>query len=325
MKGRAIAALLLAAAMTLTLTGCPLRSSDSDTASTSTEMGTTAETVDSETVETTDTTAALSTADISKTDMDGVYQSENGMVVLRNVQVGSCSFIIDIEGASGNGYLAGIAEREDSVFTYYESNFSFTMTVSGDTLTVVESGTNGYADSGVSFAGTYTKTDTDPYSIQVDDTKAYGASVLPSSVSKITKGGKTISLYIDPNGRFSATFPAIFDSAPAAEQPEDGVYLVGDVGNAAITICTQATSSQQTPEDFIAYLTGQYPGSTAQQLDSGLIRFDYAFTDGNGTAKTEIIFFYLAETEIYKVDFVFVTSDAASYSALAAQIGIAVN
>lgn len=323
MKGKLIAALLVLA-MALTLTGCPLNASDS-TASSSDAAAAAATTADSETVAVTETTVALSTADIAKTELDGVYQNENGMVVLRNIQVGSCSFIVDIKGANGSGYLAGIAEREDSVFTYFESNFSFTMTADGNTLTVAESGTNGYADNGVSFAGTYTKTDADPYSVQVDDTRAYGASVLPSSVSRITRGGKTISLYIDPQGRFSATFPAIFDSAPASQQPDDGVFLTGDVGNASITIGAQTTGGTQTPEDFIAYITGQYPGSTASVQESGLIRFDYSFTDGNGVAKTEIIFFYLADAEIYKVDYVFVASDAASYSALADQIGIAVN
>ena len=192
-----------------------------------------------------------------------------------------------------------------------------TILVGDGTLTVSETALSPYWESTDKLAGTYTKTGEDPYAIPLDETYGGASSSLPDSIRDTVIDGKSVSVYLDPQGRFSAVFPSLFYAAPAGQQPEDGVYLVGDAENAKLTVEAQPLGSAVTAGDYMEYLRQQFVSCSVEQQEDGLIRLTRTFFDDNTTEWEEIALFHLAGEEIYKIDFVFIAADAASYEPMA--------
>lgn len=250
---------------------------------------------------------------------DGIYENEYGTVVIRDTSGNMCQFLIEVSGGDGDGSLTSYAEISECTAVYSKEDFSVTMSLSGDTLTLEQTGVNPYTSTGEGFSGEFSRTGGDPSTVDMGSEK----SGLPDTISETVLGDKIVSVYVDPEGRYSAYFPCLFTTAPAGSQPTGGVYLENADDTAHITI-SAAAQDAQTQEELKQYLESKYDGS-ATLMDDGSVFFEWKYTDGEGKNLTEVIYLMSTGGMLINVDYVFVTSEYDYYSQFYGLLGISVS
>ena len=237
---------------------------------------------------------------------DGVYENENGILVIRHAEEGACDIIVSAGDDGADGYLAGIAQILDNTVIYETEAYALSAVVSFDDLTVTEEGRNPYSQRG--FAGTYHRTGADPLEVQVRRSSA--AQELPETFSHTAVNGESAILYIDPQNRFTVTIPDVF-STETAYGASGEILLKSIDGDVFASIGFEDIDGGETPEALKTRLEDR-TGATADVFVDGTVALEYAETGAegeslvvvcvacplkNGTAI--VIFRYLASQDEY--------------------------
>jgi len=167
-------------------------------------------------------------------------------------------------------------------------------------------------------AGTFTKTEEDPYAVEefvrTEDEEPGGAGLGADFHIKEIDGERFLN-YIEPAGMYSVIFPDLFSVIPNDMQPENGVYLVqGGVDIPAHITIESMEQESLSPEELAEYLSGQYENGKATVLDDGKVIFEYSYTDGRGIDFTEVMFFRSTDSLLVKVNLVFAASEYDTFS-----------
>jgi len=165
---------------------------------------------------------------------EGVYRKDDITLVIRDREGDFAVMVLD---AGEAGSFSGYVQVSADAVTYTGESFALTMTLSADASAMELSLEGAFPVEGLDPSGSYSRTEEDPAGYEA----ALGANALPASISETVLNGKVVSVYLDPQGRFSAVLPCIFTDAPADMQPEDGVWLTTMDGLAYAAIYTEST------------------------------------------------------------------------------------
>lgn len=152
-------------------------------------------------------------------DWEGVYVCGEKTAILRDRDGDLITLGLELGGEED---FAAHARVQEGFVSYDRETCSVYLTLSedGKQLTVEVDGAFPILDADPE--GVYTRTEEDPQTHPV----AFAPDRLPGALSETVLNGRIVMVYVDPQGRFSATVPSVFSSAPTERQPEDGVCLV---------------------------------------------------------------------------------------------------
>lgn len=244
-------------------------------------------------------------------DWVGVYENKNGMVAVLEYENDMCRFVVDITEDGGSGYLTGYANVDGSEAVFTTENFSMTMKLVNDTLTLSQEGDNPYVTGSAEFSGTFSRSDKDPATIVPNGSES--AAELPEGLTSTTQNGVDVYSYLDPDNRYSVILPNIGANFPSDKQPKGGVYISSSDGAACIyTEYTEKVGAMSSTE-LQNYLADTY-GRGASSASGGMVIYSYTFTDENKTEKTDEVYAMSIGKDLLTVHFVYDTSMKSTYS-----------
>ncbi len=246
---------------------------------------------------------------------DGVYANDVGMIVIRDADAEMCEIIVSIGPDGAEAYVSGIAQIVDNTVLYQTESYAMTMTVSFDELTVTEEGVNLYYAHG--FAGSYTRTETDPYSIEARPTAAVTQGPETTGYTMIN-GAKAI-LYIDSLDRFTATVPDIFSDRPEDKQPETGIYF-GSIDNDVYALIEVTGDGGIEAEQLKADMESDY-GVEADLFVNGMVTVTYTY-EQDGEEWIGHIYACVIEDRLVRIEYCYIAAQDAYYSTHLDQISI---
>lgn len=286
--------------------------------------GTTAETTEDtadEGGEASTTTEAETDGDASKPEVDpdpqfdGVYTTTGGMIVIRYADEEMCDFIVSFGGSVEEAYVSGIAQISGNEILYQTESYAMTMTLNYDELVVEEEGANPYSATG--FAGTYTRSEHDPYSIEARPT--VGAAQSPDVTGYAIVNGAKAILYVDPESRFTATVPDVFSDRPEDKQPETGVYF-GSIDNDVYALIEVTADGGISAEELKKGMETEY-GVEADLFVNGMVTVTYTYTV-DGEEWIGHIYACVLDDQLVRIEYCYVADQDAYFSTLLDQISI---
>lgn len=246
---------------------------------------------------------------------DGVYTTTGGMIVLRYADAEMCDIIVIFGGSVEEAYVSGIAQISGNTVLYQTESYAMTMTLNFDELVVEEEGVNPYSTTG--FAGTYTRSQHDPYSIQARPTVNSAQSPDVTGYTSIN-GAKAI-LYVDPESRFTATVPDIFSDRPADKQPDIGVYF-GSIDNDVYALIEVTPDGGITAEQLKQGMETEH-GVEADLFVNGMVTVEYTYTV-DGVEWIGHVYACVLDDQLVRIEYCYVAEQDAYYSTLLDQISI---
>ncbi len=250
---------------------------------------------------------------------DGVYMNGDDMIVIRYADSEICDLIISMGVDGENAYVSGIGQIDGNNVLFQTETLAVTMNLNFDELVVTEEGSNNYYAPG--FAGTYTRNDTDPYSVQVRQTT--GGNIAPDTTGYAIINGERAVVYLDPENRFTATVPDIFSHRPEDKQPDDGIYF-GSLDDDVYAIIQCTDEGGITAERLKENLEDEY-GVEADLFVSGLVTIQYSYEDGDGQEWICVVYAIVVGEDLARVDYCYLASQADYYGSLLDQVSINVS
>ena len=247
--------------------------------------------------------------------LEGVYASDAGMIVIRYADEEMCDIIVSFGEDGADAYVSGIAQVVDGVVVYQTEGYAMTMTVNFDELTIKEEGANPYYSQG--FAGTYTRSERDPYSIEARPT--VGAAQSPDVTGYAIVNGAKAILYVDPESRFTATVPDIFSDRPEDKQPETGIYF-GSIDNDVYALIEVTDDGGITAQQLKEDMETQY-GVEADLFVNGMVTVEYTYTV-DGEEWIGYVYACVLDDQLVRIEYSYIAAQHDYYSTHLDQISI---
>ena len=246
---------------------------------------------------------------------EGVYSSETGSVVIRYVSDEMCDFIV-LRGEDGEeGYLAGVAQLRDGLIVYEAERYALEISVSFDTLTLSESGTNPYSKEG--FSGEYQRTGNDPYAVETRASTVMGE--LPDTMNHTLVNGEPAILYIDPENRFTVTLPDVFGEV--SDDAEDGILSLSGVEGDVFAEIDSTGAKVSSSEELKSQLENSI-GVTGDLYVDGRVSLEYSTEEENGETYITVLLAHPLEESSLLVSYRFLASQEEYFRPLVDQISI---